>query len=490
MSGAGEADTTKAKLDAGGLVDAAKRSNGSKGRRSARKSTVPGLPRGPQALPRSEVAAHQRERLFEAMIKTVDERGFVATTISDLVEHAGVSRRTFYEHFENKEQCLLQTYDSIVDRLTQRLAAVDASAGDRMQRVEGLLKALFDAAVARPDAARLVCVELAAAGPPGIERWAQGSERLARFIGEVFAQGEEGGTIPEPVARAIVGALRKILYSRVRRKRSSRALRAELTKLLPDLMGWISSYHPSPAAVPRRPQARRRCTPPAGRAPGSLTLAPSWSSRGLPPGEHNLPRGFVAHNQRERIFDAIAKRTAAHGYPELGLEDIAAQASISLQTFYQHFANKEEAFLATYEVGHAKAVAAVSRALDLRLDWAQNVRIGVQALLEFLAAEPAYAHLACVDVLIAYPHVAGRLDEANHSYAELLDLRLDASAPSRMPTPVVGEAIVGGIFELLHDFILHGRTSELPDLTEHVCYIALTPLIGAQAAWQAASEAG
>lgn len=453
------------------------------------RSSTPGLPRGPQALPRDEVAAHQRERLFEAMIKAVDERGFVATTISDLVEYAGVSRRTFYEHFENKEQCLLLTYDTIVERLTQRLVTVDASAtGQGLQRLEAVLRALFEATVSRPDAARLVCVELAAAGPPGVERWAQGSERLARFIGEVFEQADGQGAVPEPVARAMVGALRKILYSRVRRKRSSRALRAELMKLLPDLMAWISSYCPSPAAMPRRPLARSHRRLPGGRAPGSLTLAPAWSSRGLPPGEHNLPRGFVAHNQRERIFDAIAKRTAASGYPELGLEDIAAQASISLQTFYQHFANKEEAFLATYEVGHAKAVAAVSRALDLRLDWAANVQIGVRALLEFLAAEPAYAHLACVDVLIAYPHVARRVDEANHSYAELLDFRLDAAAPSRMPTPVVGEAIVGGIFELLHDFILHGRTSELPDLTEHICYIALAPFIGAEAAWEAASR--
>lgn len=454
-----------------------------------RRTPAPGLPRGPQALPRGEVAAHQRQRLFEAMIKTVDERGFVASTISDLVEHAGVSRRTFYEHFENKEQCLLLTYDMLVEGLAARLSAVDASAGQGLKRLQALLGTLFEAAIERPDAARLVCIELAAAGPPGVERWAQGSKRLAAFIGEVFAEADGLGTIPEPVAQAIVGALRKILYSRVRRKRSSRALRAELMKLLPDLMAWIASYYPSPEGVPHRPLPRAR-TPRrgrGGRAPGTLTLVPRWTSRGLPPGEHNLPRGFVSHNQRERILDAIAKRTAAGGYPGLGLEDIAAEACVSLQTFYQHFANKEEAFLATYEVGHAKAVAAVSRALDLRLEWAENVKIGVEALMQFLAEEPAYAHLACVDVLIAYPHVARRLDEANHSYAELIDFRLDASAPSRMPSPVVGEAIVGGIFELLHDCILHGRTAQLPDLTEHACYIVLAPFIGAEAAWSVAT---
>jgi AcrR family transcriptional regulator len=222
-----------------------------------------------------------------------------------------------------------------------------------------------------------------------------------------------------------------------------------------------------------------------GRAPGTLCLAPSWSERRLPSGEHSLPRGFITHNQRERIFDAIAKRTAASGYPALGLEDIASEASISLQTFYEHFESKEEAFLATYEVGHAKAVSAVKGSLDLRLDWAENVKLGVRGLLEFLASEPAYAHLACVDMLIAYPHFASRLDEANYSYAELIDFRLDDAAPSRMPSSVVGEAIVGGVFELLHDCILHNNTSSLPALCDHISYIVLAPLIGAEQAWAA-----
>ncbi|MHB1468582.1 MAG: TetR/AcrR family transcriptional regulator [Solirubrobacteraceae bacterium] len=468
------------------------------------------LPRGPQALPREQVAAHQRERLFAAMIECIDERGFVASTISDLVERAGVSRRTFYEHFDNKEECLLATYDMLFAELVEGIAGVQTDDGDWLRKVEAVVEAIFEVTVRRPDAARLVCVELAAAGPAGVGRWDAGGAMLASFIAHELdgrSAGEQG-CIPDPVARAIVGALRNILFARVRRRRSRRTLRAELTKILPELIEWIGSYHPSPEGVlhARSPEGppegqggaidqlragERQSHPPAslrgGRAPGTLSLSPSWSARGLPRGEHNLPRGFVAHNQRERIFDAIAKRTAAGGYRELGLEDIAAGAAVSLQTFYEHFESKEEAFLATYEVGHAKAIAAVRRALDLRLDWTANVRLGMRALLEFLASEPAFARLACVEILIAYPHVATRLDEANWSFAELLDLRLDASLPSRMPSTLVGEAIVGGIFELLHDHILHGRTDRLRELTEHATYIALAPLIGGEAAWAAAS---
>jgi AcrR family transcriptional regulator len=195
----------------------------------------------------------------------------------------------------------------------------------------------------------------------------------------------------------------------------------------------------------------------------------------------------VAHNQRERIFDAVANLTAAKGYPALSLEEIVAEAAISLQTFYEHFENKEEAFLATFEMGHAKATAAINRSLNMRLSWAQNVRLGLTALLEFLASEPSIARLACVDILIAYPHVTGRVNEANFSYIELLDIGQDDNYPN-MPPPVMREASVGGIFELLHDYILHGRTQRVTELIDYVMYVAITPFAGSEIAAQAVAE--
>ena len=448
---------------------------------------APGLPRGPQALPRETVAAHQRERLFKAITEAVNEQGFAATTISDLVSRAGISRRSFYEHFQNKEECLLAAYDAIVERLSQRLIKATASAGGWPARLEAFLRELFEAAGERPDRARLVCVEMGAAGAAGVQRWAQDAETLQRLIVDGFARAPGAGRIPEPVARAFVGALRRILYSRVRSQRSSRALKAELLRALPDLLAWVELYYPSPRGVPPRP---RRRTGPArarigGRAPGTLAPRSLLGTRGLPRGEHNLPRAFVIYNQRERIFDAIANLTAAKGYAALSLEEVAAEAAVSLQTFYTHFANKQEAFLAAYEVGHAKSMAYVTQTLAGQSGWIEAVRAGTEALLEFLASEPSYAHLACVDILIAYPHVADRLDEANAFYTQLLSLRVGRGAPALGATPIVGEAIVGGVFELLHDYILRGETGELGELAEHIMYIALTPLLGAERAWAA-----
>jgi AcrR family transcriptional regulator len=199
-----------------------------------------GLPRGPQALPRAEVAAHQRERLVEAMVQAVSERGVVATTISDLVARAGISRRTFYEHFENKEDCLLATYDTVVEGEVQRLLALSSFGGDWMKQLEAVIRALFDAIAERPDAARLICVEMGASGEMGVQRWADGAARLERFISAGFEHAPGSGTIPDPVARAFVGALRKIIYSRVREDRSNRSLKTEFTRIVPELMEWIA----------------------------------------------------------------------------------------------------------------------------------------------------------------------------------------------------------------------------------------------------------
>lgn len=455
----------------------ARNSNGNRSR---------GLPRGPQALPPEQVAADQRERLYEATVQAVNERGFVATTISDLVARAGVSRRSFYEHFENKDECLIATYDALIERLTARIAESYDPEADWTEQIEAFVRALFEASSDRPDAARLVSVEMGAAGPIGIERWARDADRLARFVSYIFEQAPGENELPPPLARAIVGALRTILYARVRRERSIRSLKSELQKLTPDVVAWILALYPVPESIPQRPRARRVHLQ-TGRAPGSLSPSPPWAPRGLPRGEHSLPRGWVAHNQRERIFDAVANLTAGNGYPALSLEEIVAAAAISLQTFYEHFDNKEEAFLATFEMGHAKATAAINRSLDLKLSWQENIRRGLNALLEFLASEPAIARLACVDILIAYPHVTGRVNEANFSYIELLDIGPDNTYPN-MPAPVMREASVGAIFELLHDYVLRGRTERVTELCDYAMYLVITPFAGREIAAQAVAS--
>ena len=80
-------------------------------------------PRGRHRLPREVVARSQRDRLLEAAIRVVAEKGYAALTIGDLTGAAGVSRTTFYELFDGKEDCFLAAYDNAVDALVRRVTA-------------------------------------------------------------------------------------------------------------------------------------------------------------------------------------------------------------------------------------------------------------------------------------------------------------------------------------------------------------------------------
>jgi AcrR family transcriptional regulator len=224
-----------------------------------------------------------------------------------------------------------------------------------------------------------------------------------------------------------------------------------------------------------------------GRAPGSLSLGAAASGRRkLPRGESGMSRSFVVHSQRERILDAVANLTATKGYAALTVEGVATEASVSLQAFYEHFRDKEDAFLVAYEIGHDKALALVEQAYRSQTDWRLGVRAGISALLRFMAGEPTYAHVAMVDVLAATERTTERAFKGASSYFQMLLPGLEYSPDGERLPDVTVEAIAGGLFELCLHHTLQGRVHELPAMVPHATYFALAPFIGAQAASEVA----
>ncbi len=182
----------------------------------------------------------------------------------------------------------------------------------------------------------------------------------------------------------------------------------------------------------------------------------------MPRGEGNVSRSFVVHNQRERILDALANLSAAKGYGATTIPEIVQEAAVSVQAFYEHFSGKEDAFLVAYELGHRKALAIVERAYESSEDWPAAVRGGIAALLEFLASEPAYAHLALIDALTASPKAATIAYQAMNGYAAMLEPGLDLSANGQPPTAIAVEATTGALFELCFVYVASERARELP----------------------------
>lgn len=448
------------------------------------------LPRGSQALPREQVAADQKQRLLLAMIDAVGEKGYRATTISDLVGRAGVSRKTFYEHFANKQECLLATFDVIA--ADGRRRAIDAyrkaESGGLQGAVEASIRALFEATIDNPGAARLNMVEIVAAGPAGIERRERAVEQYRAFVRGMLQQKPEDPTVPDAVVRAVVGGLSRILYSRVRHGR-----RAELRQLVPDLMRWVTCYRPIPSMLASGDEIEIPAPNPVmvamggGRAPGTLASS-SDGDLGLVRGMTNVLRSFALHSQRERIVDAVANLTATGGYADLTVEKIASEAAMSLQTFYEHFKSKEEAFLFTYEVGHAHGLALVERAYATQTDWPNGVKATVAALLEYLGSEPAFARLALLHMLIATPRTAERANAGITEYLSVLEPGFEETSEHRWPPAITVEAIGGGLFELMYHCVMRDRIHEMPSMTKHATYVALAPFIGPEEAARVACE--
>jgi AcrR family transcriptional regulator len=220
--------------------------------------------------------------------------------------------------------------------------------------------------------------------------------------------------------------------------------------------------------------------PVGGRAPGTLSLGSrAMERRGLPRGEGNVSRSFVIHNQRERILDALANLSAAKGFAATTIPSIVQEAAVSVQAFYEHFSGKEDAFLVAYEIGHRKALAIVERAYESQKEWPAAVRAGITMLLEFLASEPAYAHLALIDALTASPKAATVADQGINAYMGMLEPGLQSDVDDLVRTPIAIEATAGALLELCFVYVASERTRELPGLTDFASDIALRPFVGA-----------
>ena len=185
-------------------------------------ATLP-LPRGRHAAPREVVWRSQRGRMLAAMATVVAEKGYANATVADVIARAGVSRKTFYEQFENKEACFFAAYDAGVEAM---LAALDeAIRGAAADGPLGIARAgtarYLSTLAANPTFARTFLVEVPAAGPRALERRMRVHERFADQLATVrrAASGSAAGLRSEPwLLRACVGAIHELVTDHVVRR--------------------------------------------------------------------------------------------------------------------------------------------------------------------------------------------------------------------------------------------------------------------------------
>ncbi|HKB50562.1 MAG TPA: TetR/AcrR family transcriptional regulator [Solirubrobacterales bacterium] len=189
------------------------------------------FPAGVRTLPADLVKAIQRERLLAAMIGAVTENGYSTLTVQNVLTRAGISRPTFYEQFEDKEDCFLAAFDASAARMRERIEATVAEAGPGWR--DGLrsgIAELLRFIAEEPEEARTVIVEARASSPAGLRRRDELLDHFATCIDALVR--EDLDETPSAIAAAgVVGGIESVLYARLQKGETD-----ELDALLPSLM--------------------------------------------------------------------------------------------------------------------------------------------------------------------------------------------------------------------------------------------------------------
>jgi AcrR family transcriptional regulator len=209
--------------------------------------------------------------------------------------------------------------------------------------------------------------------------------------------------------------------------------------------------------------------------------------RRLPRGTHGLDRRLVVASQRTRLLEAVGRAVADKGYADTTIDDIVRGAGVSKKTFYDHFRDKEDCFLAAYEAAADELFEHVRDAHRTREgDWLERTRVGIVAYLRWLAAEPALARVFLIEVGAAGPRAAESRERLRDRYAELLaqlqeDARADFPELPELPSQIY-HAVVAAVDDIVVREIREGGAEDLLRLEPILRYLQVSLLAGPQVA--------
>ncbi|HKI67736.1 MAG TPA: TetR/AcrR family transcriptional regulator [Solirubrobacterales bacterium] len=185
------------------------------------------LPPGRHGLPREAVAENQRERLLNGVVEAVAQRGYNATTITGIVKAAKISRRTFYEHFEGKQDCFLAAYAMIEAHVLESMLAAPGAGEEWPERVRARLVALLEVLARDEAVTRCFLVEPLAAGGEVAARYREAMSLIAAALRPEPPPSQLNMEVRD---QALIGGIATLIVRRL-----NNAGAARLPELLPDL---------------------------------------------------------------------------------------------------------------------------------------------------------------------------------------------------------------------------------------------------------------
>jgi AcrR family transcriptional regulator len=183
-------------------------------RRSAHDTAVH-APLAANGFARAQVADLQRTRILSAMFDVACERGVANVTVAHVVDRSGVSRRTFYEHFTDREDCFLAAFDDALKYASERVLPAYRSESRWRERIRAGLVALLSFIDEEPVIGRLLICESLAGGPKTLERRASVLARVTSAIGAGSTDARAGFTPPPFTCEGIVGGVLAVIQRRL-----------------------------------------------------------------------------------------------------------------------------------------------------------------------------------------------------------------------------------------------------------------------------------
>lgn len=421
----------------------------------------PRLPRGPHRLDRRAVLRNQRARLLGAMIEaTAAAGGYEGTSVQQVTALAGVSRRAFYEQFENRERCLIAAFDAVAARaLARSRAAYLAARAPRERRLRAALAALAEDAAGNPSAAALATVEIEACGPAGIAHLRRAGAAFEAHL--AMALSSEPASVPRPILRGVLGGLHGILAARL-----AGATAPSAPDLSRELQGWTSAFGAGPTRAQAAAMARTAAT----------LLQPGLPAGGGARQHQRRANGSPSAGGERLALQAAVLRLAAVGeFGELTPARIGDEAGVPAERIHALFADRHDCLAAAMRDLGAALLARVESSRTCAEDWPSAARAAVGALLAHLAEHPLCAHTIARGAFAGGAPAVGENRALARAVAGLL---LQGASPSSPAATVDG--VAGGLWHAIGCQVAGGRTQLLPALRDHLAFIVIAPVLGGE----------
>jgi AcrR family transcriptional regulator len=393
------------------------------------------------------------------MIEGVAARGYEATSVAQLCRLAGVSKRTFYEQFKNKDACLLEACERIVRCAWTRVEVAYDSRPDWESGTRAAIQALVRGVADEPHAAGLALLALDGAGSRQTVRGDSARRELERVVGQSFDRAPDAAALPPVLTKALTCGVERVLRLSLRDDRLG-----EEPALAGELAEWVLSFgSPAPTWLATegsaQPEPEPACWSPARTRPGGT---------------------------RARILRAAAEVVGRVGYPRLTADRIARLAGVREEEIWAAYESTQECFLDALDLVGFEALMSAAKT-SRTAGGLGGVYLGIRALMERVAEDPVLSTVVFGELAAVGPPALERRERLQEACADLLGKGV---ARWCNPSTVALEASVGAVWGLVDHHVNHGSAHLLPGLAGYVAYVALTPLVGAAATLEALGADG